>query len=83
MQEYKKIIEAKKQKELEQQKAEQAKQKVSSDAHRSAIAMLKAQFDDDYVENILEDDANDHDQEIDHDPDPDIVTSTPTDKCLS
>ena len=62
MQEYKKIIEAKKQKELEQQKAEQAKQKVSSDVHKSAIAMLKAQFGDDYVENILEDCANDHDQ---------------------
>ena len=83
MQEYKKIIKAKKQKELEQQKAEQAKQKVSSDAHRSAIAMLKAQFGDDYVENILEDDTNDHDQETDDDHDPDIITSTPTDNSVS
>ena len=82
MQEYKKIIEAKKQKELEQQEAEQAKQKASSDAHRSAITMLKAQFGDDYVDNILEDDANDHDQETEHDHDPDI-TSTPTDNSIS
>ena len=71
-----------KNKELEQQKAEQVKQKVSSDAHRGAITMLKAQFGDDYVDNILEEDANDHDQETEHDHDPDI-TSTPTDNSIS
>ena len=78
-----KLLRPKKQKELEQQKAEQAKQKASSDAHRSAITMLKAQFGDDYVDNILEDDANDHDQETDHNHDPDIITSIPTDNSVS
>ena len=56
MQEYQKKIKAQKQKDLEKEKAEQAKQKASSDAH-SAIAILKAEYGDDYVDNILEDDT--------------------------
>ena len=83
MQEYQKMIKAKKQKKLEQEKAEQAKQKVSSDAHRSAITMLKVQYGDDYVDNILDDDTNDNDQEREQDQDADIITGTPMDKSLS
>ena len=82
MQEYQKMIKAQKQKDLEKEKAEQAKQKASSDAHRSAIAMLKAQYGDDYVDNILEDDTNDNDDDREHQ-DADMVTSTPTDNSVS
>ena len=63
MQEYQKMFKAQKQKDLEKEKAEQAKQKASSDAHRIVITMLKAQYGDEYVDNILEDDTNDNDDE--------------------
>ena len=83
MQEYQKMIKAQKQKDLEKGKAEQAKQKASSDAHRSVIAMLKAQYGDDYVDNILEDDTNDNDDDREQHQDADMLTSTPMDNSVS
>ena len=70
-------------KQLEKEKAEQAKQKASSDAHRSAITMLKAQYGDNYIDNILDDDTNYNEQEREQDQDADIITSTPMDNSLS
>ena len=83
MQEYQKMIEAQKQTDLEKEKAEQVKQKASSDAHRSVIAMLKAQYGDDYVDNILEDDTNDNDDDREQHQDADMLTSTPRDNSVS
>ena len=71
------MIKAQKQKDLEKEKVEQVKQKASSDAHRSAITMLKAQYGDDYVSNILEDDTNDNDDDREQHQDADMLTSTP------
>ena len=76
------MIKAQEQKDLEKEKAEQVKQKASSDAHRSVITMLKAQYGDDYLDNILEDDTNDNDDDREHE-DADMVTSTPTDNSVS
>ena len=83
MQEYQKMIKAQKQNDLEKEKAEEAKQKASSDAHRCAITMLKAQYGDDYVDNILEDDTNDNDDDREQHQDADMLTSTPTDNSVS
>ena len=81
MQEYQKMIEAKKK--IGERKGRAGKAKASSDAHRSAITMLKAQHGDDYVDNILDNDTNDNDQEREQDQDADIITSTPMDNSLS
>ena len=45
--------------------------------------MLKAQYGDDYVDNILEDDTNDNDDDREQHQDAYMVTSTPMDKSVS
>ena len=45
--------------------------------------MLKAQYGDDYVDNILEGDTNDNDDDREQHQNADMLTSTPTDNRVS